>query len=292
MEDKIRLNLLKEQPIPYIEGSDTDTPRKWTGTYDGITEYSHGMCIWYVPYKSFMLTTTLNINNLGEKSVKIVGGGQVLSGYPNLLVYDSVSDSWFFCDIDTDTYYRDIPLVNTVDNNNGYIYYYIAGKGATILTSNPGYIVLCNNNTINLENITKIAIGSNSISQYRKPVVFTSTTGEMGKGYHIAYYDGETVYINTDGVIPGKIEKAKIAETVEWNEVEGDNEDVSIRESSVTNSLYLYTHDLTNISKKPSEYKNQYLTSWFSKTDMPLTQTFSGINISSSSNNVNWQLCS
>lgn len=292
-EDKIRLNLLKAQSIPLIEGPDTDTTSKWTGTYEGITEYSHGMSIWYVPNTLFLTTTTLNINNLGEKSIKIAGGGKLLTGHPNLLVYDSISNSWFFCDYDTNTHLNKIPIFQTVNRDDGYIHYYTdLSIDSSIFTSNSGYIVLCNPTTISLENITKIVIGISTTILFRKPVVFTSTTGEMVKGYYIAYYDGETVYINTDGVIPGIIEKAKIAETVEWNEVEGDNEDVSIGESSVTNSLYLYTHNLTNVSKKPSEYKNQYLTAWFSKTDMPITQTCSGINISSSSTNVNWQLCS
>lgn len=59
----------KTEAIPYIVGPSTDTTAgTWTGTYEGITAYTDGLTIIYVPAVAGASTTTLNINGLGAKT--------------------------------------------------------------------------------------------------------------------------------------------------------------------------------------------------------------------------------
>lgn len=292
-EDKITLDLIKAQSTPIIFGQDTDTLNKWTGVSDQITEYYEGLSIIYVPTKSGLKnSTTLQLNELGAVKVILLGSPNAfLANMPMLLIY--IDGQWVHKDLDT---------IQTIPNElfeyrtqlGSWIWFYSDVVNITGFNT-KAYAILWVTEDIQMsQNNMQIAIGKTSSK--RSPLLINGSGLYQGTyiptGHYIAYYDEETCYINTDGTIPGKIEKAALAETVEWNEVEGDNGDVSIGESSVTNSLYLYTHNLTHLSKKPSEYKNQYLTAWFSNTDMPLAQTCSGINVSSSSTKVNWQLCS
>ena len=293
-EDKITLDLLKVQSTPIIFGQSTDTEDNWTGVSDQITEYYEGLRIIYIPKKQGThKTAKLQLNELDAKRVTVVGQtSKFLANAPILLIY--TNGKWVHNDKDT-TYTMPYGLY-IVTFQAGTLFLRMPGEQPTLNLNTPQYFILCVPTTWNCQHVYQAQIWTSDGSYQKVPCFIDGQkpiyTYTLRTGHYIAYYDGESLYINTDGTIPGKIEKAKIAETVEWNEVEGDNEDVSIGESSVTNSLYLYTHNLTNVSKKPSEYKNQYLTALFSKTDMPITQTCSGINISSSSTNVNWQLCS
>jgi hypothetical protein len=42
------------------------------------------------------------------------------------------------------------------------------------------------------------------------------------KGFYLVYFDGSYVHLNTNGILPGKIDKSVIAEKVQLNIVEGD----------------------------------------------------------------------
>ena len=83
--DKIKLDKSTgiNQSIPYIVGPDTDTTAgTWTGTYSGITEYTDGLTIIYVPKVAGASTTTLNINNIGSKVCYYSGSSKLTTHYP------------------------------------------------------------------------------------------------------------------------------------------------------------------------------------------------------------------
>jgi hypothetical protein len=42
------------------------------------------------------------------------------------------------------------------------------------------------------------------------------------KGFYLVYFDGSYVHLNTNGILPGKIDKSVIAEKVQLNIVEGE----------------------------------------------------------------------
>lgn len=83
--DKIKLDTSTgiNQSIPYIVGPTTDTtPGTWTGTYVGITDYTEGLTIIYVPNVAGASTTTLNINGIGSKVCYYTGSSKVTTHYP------------------------------------------------------------------------------------------------------------------------------------------------------------------------------------------------------------------
>jgi hypothetical protein len=81
-------------------------------------------------------------------------------------------------------------------------------------------------------------------------------------GHYIAYYDLDYVYINSDGTIPGKIEKAIVAETVEWNIVTEEGSGVEELETTVDNAQYLVLHNLGASDRKPETFKPSAVTAW------------------------------
>lgn len=291
-EDKTRLDLLAAQSIPIIFGNDTDTTTVWTGSSDSISSYSEGMSIIFVPKKQGSSATTLAINSLAALPLVFIGGISSLI-FDTPIQLTLLNNQWVVYDKDT-TYTMPYGIYIFQGGLSNYVLFRMPENQPTLTLDTPQYFLLVVGQSYTFRfNVQYVCLGSTSNKiPYLIDGEFPKKGYVLRTGHYISYYDGEYLHMNSDGTIPGKIEKAAVAEAVEWNEVEGDNGDVSIGESSVTNSLYLYTHNLTNVSKKPSEYKNQYLTAWFSKTDMPITQTCSGINISSSSTNVNWQLCS
>lgn len=83
--DKIKLDTSTgiNQSIPYIVGPTTDTTAgTWTGTYAGITDYTEGLTIIYVPNVAGASTTTLNINGIGSKVCYYTGASKVTTHYP------------------------------------------------------------------------------------------------------------------------------------------------------------------------------------------------------------------
>lgn len=84
--DKIKLDTSTgiNQSIPYIVGPTTDTTAgTWTGTYAGITDYTEGLTIIYVPnVAGGSSTTTLNINGIGSKVCYSTGVSKVTTHYP------------------------------------------------------------------------------------------------------------------------------------------------------------------------------------------------------------------
>jgi hypothetical protein len=82
--DKKKLDSITgpSQAIPYIVGPDTDTVAgTWTGTHPGITAYTDGLTIIYVPKVAGASTTTLNINGLGAKTCYWTGKLKLTTHY-------------------------------------------------------------------------------------------------------------------------------------------------------------------------------------------------------------------
>ena len=84
----------KTEAIPYIVGPSTDTTAgTWTGTYSGITAYTDGLTIIYVPAVAGASTTTLNINGLGAKTCYFSNTSKLTTHYsvgtPILFTYRS-----------------------------------------------------------------------------------------------------------------------------------------------------------------------------------------------------------
>lgn len=153
----------KTQAIPYIVGPSTDTTAgTWTGTYDGITAYSEGLTIIYVPNVAGASTTKLNINGLGAVTCYYSGTSKMTTHYPVgtpiLLTYRTISGTagWRRADYDsnTNTYIRiyrqttgydgDYPIIvsrtqtiGTAGSNGSYTAVYGVVGDTNIPTINP-----------------------------------------------------------------------------------------------------------------------------------------------------------
>ena len=153
----------KNQAIPYIVGPSTDTTAgNWTGTYDGITAYSEGLTIIYVPNVAGASTTKLNINGLGAVTCYYSGTSKMTTHYPVgtpiLLTYRTISGTagWRRADYDsnTNTYIRiyrqttgydgDYPIIvsrtqtiGTAGSNGSYTAVYGVVGDTNIPTINP-----------------------------------------------------------------------------------------------------------------------------------------------------------
>jgi hypothetical protein len=46
------------------------------------------------------------------------------------------------------------------------------------------------------------------------------------RGFYLVYFDGSYVHLNTNGILPGKIDKSVVAEKVQLNIVEGEGSGV------------------------------------------------------------------
>ena len=94
LEDKIQT-----KGIHYIIGNGSDSEGVWTGSNSDITQYYDGMVIAYkIVVAGSGSGTTLNINNLGAKSIKLNNNTTMTTHYPVgailLLTYSS-SDGYF-----------------------------------------------------------------------------------------------------------------------------------------------------------------------------------------------------
>lgn len=101
----------KVEAIPYIVGPNTDTTAgTWTGTYSGITSYTEGLTIIYVPAVAGKSGATyLNINGLGKVQCFYTGTSAMGTNYgvgtPILLTYRTQSGTagWRRADYNADT---------------------------------------------------------------------------------------------------------------------------------------------------------------------------------------------
>lgn len=92
----------------YVEGTST-TAGTWTGSHTRITSYYTGLTIAYKINKAGANTTTLNINNLGAKTIKRNDGNLTTHVPVNsviLLVYDGTYFRWSDYDANSYAYVR------------------------------------------------------------------------------------------------------------------------------------------------------------------------------------------
>ena len=199
------------QSIPYIVGPDTDTTAgTWTGSYSGIASYTDGLTIIYVPKVAGASTTTLNINGLGAKTCYYTNSSKLTTHYavgtPVLLTYingawkradyneNTYSAAW--CETAADTAAKKANCTNFTLNNRIYLHVLIRYSNTV-----AGAITLNVNSTG--EKPIYINGSASSASNYTLPA-----------GTYIVYYDGTNFYFRTDGMLPGKIEKAQLSDLV------------------------------------------------------------------------------
>lgn len=197
------------QAIPYIVGGEDTTAGTWTGSYSGITEYSEGLTIIYVPTVAGASTTTLNINNLGSKTCYYTGTSKLTTHYavgtPILLTYSG--GGWKRADYDS-------------DNNTYTSAWCITAAATAAKTASCTYYTLKANSYVHIliryANTVAGAITMNINSQGAKPIYINGTASSASNytlpaGTYIAFYDGTNYYFRTDGILPGTIEKANSA---------------------------------------------------------------------------------
>jgi hypothetical protein len=262
-EDKTRLNLIAEQSTPIIFGNDTDTLTVWTGSSDRVSSYSEGMSIIFVPKKLGSSSTTLQINDLEPLKLSLKGGiASLLSNTPIQLTL--INNMWVVYDQDTKyTLNTDIAIYRTTAS---YRIWFYSTHLCPLVEDIPGYVVLYNpDGAVDVTGVTRIAIGKGMTTSYLFPlqVKFLPDWPDLiPPGYYIAYFDGKTVHINCDGTIPGKIEKAALAEKVEWNIVTEGGSEIEELETTVDNAQYLVLHNLGSSDRKPETFKPSAVTAW------------------------------
>ena len=147
----------KSEGAFYIEGSGTtDATAKtstWVGTSDRITDYYDGLTIRYKIGIEGQSTVTLNINNLGAKTVYRFDTTKLTTHFPvgsiiHLIYHEDLNDGcWISNDYDanTDTQQRvyatttdkEYPITARYNNTTGETYYAEYGRYTTGVTLNP-----------------------------------------------------------------------------------------------------------------------------------------------------------
>lgn len=224
------------QAIPYIEGNST-TAGTWTGSYSGITTYTDGLTIIYVPNVAGASTTTLNINGLGAKTCYYNNTSKLTTHYavgtPILLTYSG--ESWKRADYNSDS--------NTYTSA-----YCVTGAETAAKTASCSNYTLKANSYIHVliryDNTVQGAITLNINSTGAKPIYIngaasSSSNYTLPAGTYIVFYNGTNFYFRTDGVLPGTIEKATNATSA--NKV-ANNLVIKLKSGS-TEGTDLYTYN-------------------------------------------------
>ena len=148
----------KSEGAFFIEGSGTtDSTAKtstWTGSSDRITSYYDGLTIRYKIGVAGQSTTTLNINDLGAKTVYRFGTSKLTTQFPvgsivHLIYHADLNGGCWMCsdyDANTNTYQRvyessaknvEYPLTARYNTTTGSTYYAEYGRYSTGVTLNP-----------------------------------------------------------------------------------------------------------------------------------------------------------
>ena len=125
----------------YVEGTST-AAGIWTGSHTGITSYYTGLTIAYKINKAGADTTTLNINNLGAKTIKRNDGNLTTHVPVNsviLLVYDGTYFRWSDYDANSYAYVRQY-LTNSTNTEYPLLFRYdTAAPSSTYVTKYTRY---------------------------------------------------------------------------------------------------------------------------------------------------------
>lgn len=206
----------KSEGAFYIEGTGTtDSTNKisaWTGTSDRITSYYDGLTIRYKIGVVGQSTVTLNINNLGAKTVYRFNTTKLTTHFPvgsiiHLIYHEDLNDGcWVTNDYDanTNTYQRvyessnnvEYPITTRYNTTDGSSYYAEYGRYTNGVTLNPS------TNTItattfkgalagNADSATTLSGLTATVAELNKLDGVTATTTELN------YVDGVTSNIQT-----------------------------------------------------------------------------------------------
>jgi hypothetical protein len=176
---------------------------------------------------------SLNVNGLGAKLVWYRKNSRLTSHVPNgaeiLLVYRTAAGSYTVpststrADISANTVCTDgwILATSYADGNTIPSAYCSTGASTTAKTAScSGYaatanhyihIIFSNTNTANVPTLNINSTGAKPIYLNGQPV--SSSNKNIVKGSYIAYYDGTAYYLRNDGILPGRIENAILADT-------------------------------------------------------------------------------
>ena len=147
----------KEEGAFFVEGTGTTDEEAnistWTGTSDRITTYYDGLTIRYKIGVVGESTTTLNINNLGAKTVYRFGSTKLTTQFPvgsiiHLIYHEDLNEGCWMCsdyDANTNTYQRvyvtttnkEYPITARYNTTTGSTYYAEYGRYSTGVTLNP-----------------------------------------------------------------------------------------------------------------------------------------------------------
>lgn len=157
-EEYVNTKVNNFKSTPFIEGSGTtDSTAKtstWIGNSDEITEYYDGLTIKYKIGVAGQSTVTLNINNLGAKTVYRFNTTKLTTQFPvgsiiNLIYHTDLNGGcWITNDYDanTNTYQRvyisdsknvEYPITARYNTTTGETYYAEYGRYSTGVTLNP-----------------------------------------------------------------------------------------------------------------------------------------------------------
>ena len=188
----------------------------WTGELPGVSEYYDGLTILFKSGYAGASTTTLNLNNLGAKTVYTHNGYKLTTHYAVgshiLLVYNTTLNSG--CWMCVDNYWADANTVPTAYCSTAAA---TAAKAATctnyaLLTNSYNMVLMVYSNTV------KGAITLNINSKGAKPIYIngapsSSTNYTLPAGTYFVFYDGTNYYFRTDGKITGSITGTATLET-------------------------------------------------------------------------------
>ena len=204
-------NTTINQAIPYITGSSEDTAGSWTGSHAGIVEYAEGLTIMYVPAVAGTTpTTTLNINGLGAKTCYTNNATKLTTHYsvgtPILFTY--VGGNWKRADYDSTMYTSAYSSTSAATEAK-------AATCSDYVLKNHSYVHI----TMRYSNTAQKALTLNIANAGAKPIYINGVASSASNytlpaGTYIIYYDGTRYYFRTDGILPGKMEKATLTDTI------------------------------------------------------------------------------
>jgi hypothetical protein len=245
----------KSEGTFYIEGSGTtDATNKistWVGTSDRITSYYDGLAIRYKIGIDGQTTTTLNINNLGEKTVYRFGTSKLTTHFPvgsiiHLIYHEDLNEGCWMCsdyDSNTNTQQRVYPSTDNVEypitarynTTTGSKYYAEYGRYSTGVTLNPSTNTITattfngalTGNADTATKATKDVDGNNIVTTYAK----TAELGALAKKDTVAKADldsGIQASLNradtalqsddeTDPTVPDHVKKITANDITNWN---------------------------------------------------------------------------
>lgn len=194
------------QTIPFIIGTGS-TAGTWLGSLTGITTYYDGLLILYKPSVAGASTTTLNLNNLGAKTVYINNTTKLTTHFPAnqpiLLVYSANQNSG--CWMAIDNYWANSDTYTSAYCGTGAS---TAAKVATCTqwTATPKSYIHIN---FRYANTTHNALTLNINSTGAKPIYINGVASSnsnytLPAGSYLAYYDGTNYHLRTDGLLPGE----------------------------------------------------------------------------------------